>query len=471
MEKLCCIVLAAGMGKRMGGDRPKALTSTREKPLIDHVLDVLTPLRPDKTIVVTGHKHEMLEEYLAKSPSASSHSISFAFQEEQLGTGHAVKCALPELKGFEGTVVITYADHPLFQSETLSLFTRFHLAKKATLTMVTFKAPIPNNYGRIVRDAANQVLRITEAKDCSVEESLIDEVNSGVYAVDSAFLSPAVTGLENNNAQKEYYLTDIVEKAAKEGQRVEAFLLPDAQEAGGVNNPAELQAVNRILERRQIATLVQTGVIMDDPNSLFIDADVKVASGARLGPNIQLRGTTEIGSGAYLEGTQVIIDSKIGNDTIIKLGSRIESAIVGDRTSVGPFAHLRPGTTLGEECRIGNFVETKNANLSNGAKASHLTYLGDCTVGTESNIGAGTITCNYDGYNKSKTTIGAGVFVGSNSSLVAPITIGDGALIAAGSTITKSVPGDALALGRATQEIKEGWAGRRRKLLSERKKT
>lgn len=470
MEKLCCIILAAGMGKRMGGDRPKALASTREKPLIDHALDALAPLKPEKTIVVTGHKRELLEEHLKTSLSASPLSISFSVQEEQLGTGHAVRCALPQLQGFEGTVIITYADHPLFRSETLSLLCKFHSAKKATLTMVTFKAPLPNSYGRIVRDSSHNVLRITEAKDCSVEESLIDEVNSGVYAVDSAFLTPAINALENNNAQKEYYLTDIVEKAAKEGQRVEAFLLPDAQEAGGVNSPAELHGVNRILERRQVNALINAGVLLDDPNSLFIDATVQVASGVHIGPNVQLRGSTVIEEGARLEGTQIIINSRIGKDAVIKLGSRIEDAVVGARSSVGPFAHLRPGTSLGEECRIGNFVETKNAQLSNGAKASHLTYLGDCSIGTDTNIGAGTITCNYDGYNKSKTTIGAGVFIGSNSSLVAPITIGDGALVAAGSTITRSVPEHALAVSRAQQEVKEGWAGKRRKLLSERKK-
>jgi bifunctional UDP-N-acetylglucosamine pyrophosphorylase/glucosamine-1-phosphate N-acetyltransferase len=470
MEKLCCVILAAGMGKRMGGDAPKALSSTREKPLIDHALDALAPLKPVKTIIVTGHKRELLEEYLKGSASASSHSISFSLQETQLGTGHAVQCALPQLKGFEGTVIITYADHPLFKSETLSLLCKYHVVKKATLTMVTFKAPVPNNYGRIVRDATQKVMRITEAKDCSVEESLIEEVNSGIYAVDSAFLTPAIQALQNNNAQKEYYLTDIVEKAAKEGQRVEAFLLPDAEEAGGVNSPVELQGVNRILERRQVAALMQSGVLLDDPDSLFIDASVKVAPRAHIGPNVQLRGNTVIEEGVRLEGTQVIINSKIGKDTVVKLGSRIEDSVVGRRSSVGPFANLRPGTFLGEECRIGNFVETKNAQLSNGAKASHLTYLGDCTVGTDTNIGAGTITCNYDGYNKSKTTIGAGVFIGSNSALVAPLTIGDGALIAAGSTITKNVPVDALAVSRAQQEMKEGWASKRRKLLSERKK-
>ena len=463
------MILAAGIGKRMGGDLPKAIVKTREQALIDHVLDALSPLNPTKTIVVTGHKKELIEQYLATSHSAQPHNLHFVFQEEQLGTGHAVRCGIPALEGFSGTVVLTYADHPLFRPSTVKLFVDFHQAKKATLSMVSFTAPIPNNYGRIIRSAVERaVSRITEAKDCSVEESLITEVNSGVYAVDSAFLKPALEALTNNNAQKEFYLTDIVEKASKEGQRVEAFLLPNAEEAGGVNNLADLAQVNRVLARRHVQRLVASGVAVEDEASFFLDATVTIEPGARVGPNVQLRGATSIAAGVVLEGTNLIIDSKIDTAASIKLGSRIEGAVVGAETSVGPFAHLRPGTNLGSHCRIGNFVETKNAVLHDGAKASHLTYLGDCTVGKESNIGAGTITCNYDGYKKSKTVIGAGVFVGSNSSLVAPIKIGDGALVAAGSTITKDVPADGLGLARAKQENKEGWAERRRKLISDR---
>jgi bifunctional UDP-N-acetylglucosamine pyrophosphorylase/glucosamine-1-phosphate N-acetyltransferase len=470
MEQICCVILAAGMGKRMGGDLPKAIVKTREQALIDHVLDGLTPLHPVKTIVVTGHKKELIEQYLATSNSAQPHNLEFVFQEEQLGTGHAVKCAIPALEGFSGTVVLTYADHPLFRPSTIKLFLDFHQVKKATLSMVSFAAPVPNNYGRIIRSSTERtVSRITEAKDCSVEESLISEVNSGVYAVDSAFLKPALEALTNNNAQKEYYLTDIVEKASKEGQRVEAFLLPDAEEAGGVNNLTDLAQVNRVLSRRHIQKLVTSGVTVDDESSLFLDAAVSVEPGAKIGPNVQLRGATTIAKGVVLEGTNLIIDSTIGEGATIKLGSRLEGSIVGAESSVGPFANLRPGTNLGSHCRIGNFVETKNATLHDGAKASHLTYLGDCTVGKESNIGAGTITCNYDGYKKSQTVIGAGVFVGSNSSLVAPIKIGDGALVAAGSTITRDVPADSLGLARAKQEIKEGWAEKRRKVIKERR--
>jgi bifunctional UDP-N-acetylglucosamine pyrophosphorylase/glucosamine-1-phosphate N-acetyltransferase len=454
----------------MGGDLPKAVTQTREKALIDHLLDAITPLKPARTIVVAGHKQDVLRSYLATSASAKGHSIEIAIQDEQLGTGHAVKCALPSLQGFTGTVLITYADHPLFTAETLQLFTQYHSFKKATLTMLSFKAPPPNGYGKVIRNEKGHIVRITEAKDCNPEEALIAEVNSGFYAVDSAFLKPAVESLTNDNAQGEYYLTDIVEKACKEGQTVTAFPLADASEAAGVNTPYELSLVNDVLAQRQIKKLQLDGVSFADPKSCFMDATVTIAPGAHIGPNVQIRGTTKIETGAVIEGTALIKNSTISENAIIKLGSHVESSTIGRDSSVGPFAHVRPGSKIGEHCRIGNFVETKNATLHDGAKASHLTYLGDCVVGQNTNIGAGTITCNYDGYHKAQTTIGKDVFIGSNSALVAPVSVGDGALIAAGSVITRDVPADALSLGRARQENKEHWAKERRRSLEKSRK-
>ena len=439
----------------MGGDLPKAITQTREKALIDHLLDAVAPLKPAKTIVVAGHKQELLRAHLTSSPSAKAHSLEIAIQEQQLGTGHAVKCALPALKDFKGTVLITYADHPLFTTNTLNHFISYHSFKKATLSMLSFRAPPPNGYGKVIRDAKGDVVRITEAKDCNPEESLITEVNSGFYAVDSAFLKPAIESLSNSNAQGEYYLTDIVEKASKEGQTVAAFPLSDATEAAGVNTPLELALVNEVLAQRHIHQLQSDGVVFVDPKSCFLDANVSIAPGAHIGPNVQLRGDTTIATDVVIEGTAIIKSSTIGERAVIKLGSHVEHASVGEETSVGPFAHVRPGSKLGAHCRIGNFVETKNATLHDGAKASHLTYLGDCVVGKDTNIGAGTITCNYDGYKKATTSIGEGVFIGS-------VTIGNGALIAAGSVITRDVPSEALALGRAKQENKEQWAKRRR---------
>jgi bifunctional UDP-N-acetylglucosamine pyrophosphorylase/glucosamine-1-phosphate N-acetyltransferase len=470
MEDIFCVILAAGLGKRLGGETPKAITVTRDGALIDLVLSGLTTLKPKKTIIVTGHKRELLEQHIHTSAAAKDHTIEFAFQSEQRGTGHAAQCALPNLAGCKGTVVITYADHPLFTAQTLEHFLSYHTFKKATVSMISFTAPPPNGYGRIIRGSTREVLGITEAKDCNPEELLISEVNSGVYAVDSAFLKPALESLTNNNAQKEFYLTDIVAKAAKEGQTVCAFPLGDAREAAGVNDKTDLAFVNSVLAARHIRKLESMGVIFENPDSCSIDATVSIQPGARIGPNVQLRGTSSLAEDVVIEGSALIVDSHLARGAVVKLGCRVEGATIGAETSVGPFAHVRPGTTLGAHVRIGNFVETKNAKLEDGAKASHLTYLGDCSVGSETNIGAGTITCNYDGYSKHKTTIGKEVFIGSNSCLVAPLEIGDGALIAAGSAVTKNVPADALALGRATQTNKEGWAKARRDALEARKK-
>ena len=470
MDKICCVILAAGVGKRMGGDLPKALTQTREKALIDHVLFGLAPLKPSKTVIVVGHRRELLEEHLRNSPSAHGHSIEYVLQEQQLGTGDAVRAALPALASFQGTVILTYADHPLFTPKTLKHLLEFHSFKRATLSMLSFQAPPPNGYGRIIRAGTPaQVVRITEARDCSPEELLISEVNSGFYAVDSAFLKPAVEGLSNKNSQGEYYLTDIVEKAAKEGQTVVAFPLSAAEEAAGVNSPADLARINEVLARREILKLAESGVIFDDPHTCYLDATVTIAAGARIGPNVQLRGMTSIGSSVLIEGSSLIIDATIAANVVIKFGSRLEQCSVGEGSSVGPFANLRAGTVLAQEVRIGNFVETKNVTLQAGAKASHLSYLGDCSVGEGANIGAGTITCNYDGYNKARSIIGKNAFIGSNSCLVAPVTVGEGALVAAGSVITRDVPKDALGLGRAKQENKEGWAKLRREQREDKK--
>ena len=464
MDDLFCVVLAAGLGKRLGGELPKAMTQTRQGALIDLVLDGLKALKPVKTVVVVGHQREALELHISDSSAARGHTIEFAYQAEQLGTGHAVKCALPNLTGCNGTIVITYADSPLFTQETLKHFISYHSFKRATLSAISFLAPPPNGYGRFVRDSHGRIARITETKDCNPEELLIQEVNSGVYAVDSAFLKPAIEGLTNQNAQSEYYLTDIVAKAAGEGQTVCAFPLSDAREASGVNTQSDLRFINTILAQRQIRELEAQGVHFDDAATCYIDPTVAIAPGARIGPNIQLRGATSLGAGVICEGSSLLIDATVKSGAEIRLGSRIEGGIIGEGTTVGPFAHIRPGSELGAHCRIGNFVETKNAKLADGAKASHLTYLGDCKVGADSNIGAGTITCNYDGYKKSETNIGSGVFIGSNTSLVAPVTVGDGALVAAGSVITQNVPSDALALGRATQTNKDNWAKKRREL-------
>lgn len=448
----------------MLSDLPKALIRTRERYLIEHVLVSVANLKPERVIVVTGHLAELVEEEVKDSLARQAFScekLLFARQTEQRGTGDAVKSALGELKDFVGTVLIVCGDMPLVRTETLRGLLDLHAKEHATLSLITLQTQQPASYGRIVR-TSGRVTKIVEARDCSSEQLSINEINAAMYAVDSAFLEPAVKELKNENAQKEFYLTDIVGQAAKEGQTVSALVLHDEKEIQGVNTRYELALVNRSLMEKRIKELMEGGVEILDPNSVLIDATCKVEPGARIGPNVQLLGTTVIEAKVIIEGTALIFNSHIKRGAHIKLGVRMEDAQVGAGAAVGPFAHLRPGTELGDEVKIGNFVETKKAKLAKGAKASHLTYLGDCTVGEEANIGAGTITCNYDGYSKFETKIGRDVFIGSNSALVAPVTIEDGATVGAGSVITKNVGKDSLAFTRSPQVEKSGWSKRKR---------
>jgi bifunctional UDP-N-acetylglucosamine pyrophosphorylase/glucosamine-1-phosphate N-acetyltransferase len=458
MEKLAILILAAGLGKRMGGSEPKVLASLSGRPLLHYVLETAYELSPERVIVVTGYKSEAVESAALSFAGTHSPSPQFALQKEQLGTGHAVQCAIPALKGFTGTVLIMYGDVPLTRADTLRKLLATHRSDKATLSLVSLKTTADNSYGRVVRDDAGHVLRIVELRDCHGKDHLIDEFNSGIYAVDSAFLEPAIKELRNENAQKEYYLTDIVEQAVKEGQNVSALVTRVGEEVQGINDRYELSLVERVLLDRRRRKMIEGGVSLEDPASFFADPDVRVEAGARIGPNVVLRGNTTIESGAHLEGNAYLKNCIVKQGAELKCGVRAEDSTIGSATTVGPFAHLRPGTILEENVKIGNFVETKKAHLEKGAKASHLSYLGDCKVGQKANIGAGTIFCNYDGYNKFFTTIGAEVFVGSNSALVAPLNIGDGATIGAGSVITRDIDKDALAVTRASLITKQGWS-------------
>lgn len=469
MESIAVLILAAGLGKRMGTKQPKVLAPLYGGNLIQRVVSNASELSPERLVVITGHGREHVEESVQKGAEYFGYDfskISFAFQEEQLGTGHAVRSALDNLKGFTGTVLILCGDVPLIRAESLNRFVHKHHEASATLSLISVQLESPGSYGRIVRDKeTGSVQAIVEAKDCSEDQLLIREINSGIYAVDSAFLSPAVEGLSNDNAQGEYYLTDIIGKAVEEGQAVSGFTVESPEEIRGVNTRAELQFAEEAIRRRYILELVNSGVSIADTKSLWIDPDAKIEPGAYLGPNVSILGDTKIETGSIIEGTAWIKNAKIGKESVIKLGCRIEDSEIGDSCAVGPFAHIRPGTKLSEEVKIGNFVETKKASLAKGAKASHLTYLGDCTVGEAANIGAGTITCNYDGYKKSLTEIGEGAFIGSNSSLVAPVKIARNAVVGAGSTITRSVEEGFLALTRAEQRNVPGWHDKQRKKM------
>jgi bifunctional UDP-N-acetylglucosamine pyrophosphorylase / glucosamine-1-phosphate N-acetyltransferase len=469
MKPLAVIILAAGLGKRMLSDVPKVAIKTRVCSLIEHVLRSVAPMKPEQVMVVTGHKRELVEKTVTDGRCSGTYEdlpIGFAFQDKQLGTAHATQCGLDKLESFVGDVLILAGDVPLIETTTLRRLVEVHRNDHAALTLLTVRVSEENSYGRVVRGRQG-VERIVEARDCSEEELLIEEINSGIYVVDSKFLSESLKLIRNENAQKEFYLTDIVGIASSQGYRVAALTVRDELEVQGVNNREELLVVDRALRRRKISKLIASGVFVEDPDSLFLDEAVEIAPGATVGPMVQLIGSTVIEAGVVLEGNCRIVDSRIGANSRIRFGVSIEGATIESECAVGPFAHIRPGTHLEQEVRIGNFVETKAAHLMQGAKANHLSYLGDCRVGEKTNIGAGTITCNYDGYNKFKTEIGRGVFIGSNSSLVAPVTIGDGSVIAAGSVITKNVEADALAIARAPQVAKPGWADSRRRSKKE----
>lgn len=463
-EPLAVVILAAGLGKRMQSDTAKVMVAADGAPILDYVVRAALELNAQKIVVVTGYQRERVEAHLASrfTSDVSSKKICCAFQNEQRGTGDAVKAALPALEGFTGSVMILYGDIPLIRSKTLETLRTLHQKESATVTLLSVRTSFPAQYGRIMREASGRVVSIKEFKDCSEEERLINEINSGIYVIDSAFLPGAVAQIKNDNAQGEYYFTDIVAQAAKEGQALSCLVHFDLNEVQGVNNRVELAETSRALKQRRINLMIENGVTFTDPFSVDFSASVKIESGAIIGPHTTLSGDTIIEKGAIIEGFSVLNSTTVRSGAVVHQFVHATGAEIGADSVVGPFARLREGTILLGENKIGNFVETKNARLSLGAKASHLSYLGDCTVGERSNIGAGTITCNYDGKNKHKTTIADDAFIGSNTVLIAPVTVGRGAFIGAGSAISKDVEEDALALSRAEQKTIPGWAARRR---------
>jgi bifunctional UDP-N-acetylglucosamine pyrophosphorylase / glucosamine-1-phosphate N-acetyltransferase len=476
MDKIALIVMAAGLGKRMCSDLPKVVHRTFEMPIINHVLSEVTTINPKvyniaKIVVVTGHKSEIVKETIREGAAKnlfSLDSISFAYQAKQLGTGDAVKSALPELEGFQGTVLIINGDVPLITARSLEKLLETHIQEKATVSILTGLPDSPTGYGRIIRDAPQKFIKkIVEHKDCNPLELQVKEVNSGMYAVDSSFLKPAIESLTNTNSQGEYYLTDIVQKAFDEGQIVLPAVVDEFDEVQGVNTVYELSRVNKRLRATRIKALMLSGVQIADPDSVYIDPTVTIASKVYIGPNTHLRGATSIDEGVHIDGSAFIADTQIGKETVIKFSVCSQGAIIGEACKIGPFAQLRPGTVIKKNVKVGNFVETKNAILHENVSASHLTYLGDCEIGSNTNIGAGTITCNYDGESKFKTKVGENVFIGSNTSLVAPIVIQSGTTVGAGSVIAKrDIPEDSLVLSRPELIIKEGYMKKQKKKKS-----
>ena len=454
-SNLHIVVLAAGKGTRMKSALPKVLHRAGGLPLIDRVLASAAPLAPESVIVVVGHQTEQLQAHLAGS------GVQTAIQEPQLGTGHALLQAEPFLKGKTGTVVLLSGDVPLLRPATVQALVSHHVARRAAATVLTAAVPDPSGYGRIVRkDGA--ISAIVEHKDASASERQIAEINSGVYAFDLAPLFPALRQIGSSNAQGEYYLPDLVRVFRGQGLPVEAVSLPDPREILGVNSRKELAQVAGILRDRKNEDLMASGVTLVDPATTWVQPGVVVGPDTVLHPGVYLEGETRIGSGCEIHSGVRIIDSTIGDSVVINNFCVIRQSAVASGAVVGPFAQLRPASTVGENAHVGNFVELKNTTLGRGSKANHLAYLGDATIGEKVNVGAGTITCNYDGVAKHPTVIEDGAFIGSDSQLIAPVRVGKNAYVAAGSSITEDVPAGSLGIARGRQTNIADWAERKK---------
>jgi bifunctional UDP-N-acetylglucosamine pyrophosphorylase/glucosamine-1-phosphate N-acetyltransferase len=466
MSDLDVIILAAGQGTRMKSKTVKVLHRAAGRRIIDYVVDLAADVCERPPVIVIGHQRDAVQEAIGDRGR-------FAIQQQQKGTGHAVLMAaeILEREAARGRhVLILSGDVPLTRPETLRQLLDQHEAEKNALTLLTMKLDDPAMYGRVVRDENGAVGRIVEMKDASPEERAINEVNAGVYVFDAAHLFANLRSLSDDNAQGEYYLTDLIAVLRGRGERVGAVVAADATEALGVNSRADLAVVEAEIQRRVVEKLMADGVTFRNPTTVVIDSTVTIGNDSVVYPFVTIEGTTKIGSGCVIEPGVHLVNVTIGENVHVKTGTVAEDAVIEDDAAVGPYAHLRPGSHLGRHVKVGNFVETKKARFGDGAKASHLSYIGDAEIGADVNIGAGTITCNYDGVNKNTTVLEDGVFIGSDTQLVAPVRVGKGAYVGAGSTITKDVPADALALSRVPQRVVEGWAAKRRAEIASRKK-
>jgi len=447
------VILAAGKGTRMKSRIPKVLHRVGGAALIDHLLRAAAGLQPETQTLVIGHQTEDLKAHF------EGREVAFAIQEPQLGTGHALLQAESALTGRTGCVLLLSGDVPLIRAETLTALVDHHLARGAAATVLTAIFDSPDGYGRIVRkDGA--ITAIVEHKDASAEERKIREINSGIYVFDLPPLFDALRQVGSSNAQGEYYLPDLVRVFRQMGRPVEAVVLADSVEILGVNSRKELADVAAVLRDRKNAELMASGVTIIDPASTWIQPDVTVGADTVIHPNVYLEGATRVGAGCELNAGVRVVDSVIGDGVVISNYCVIRQSVVDRGARIGPFAQLRPDSHVGESAHVGNFVELKKTTMGKGAKANHLAYLGDATIGEKVNIGAGTITCNYDGVNKHQTIIEDGAFIGSDSQLIAPVRVGRGAYVAAGSSITQDVPEGTLAIARSRQVNKPGWIAR-----------
>ena len=458
MSDIHIVILAAGKGTRMKSADPKVLHRAGGFSLIEHVLRAADALRPATTVIVVGHLSARVKDTLRERLG-----LGFALQEPQLGTGHALLQAEPHLAGKSGTVVLLSGDVPLLRPATLRSLVETHTALGATATVLTARVDRPQGYGRVVRDAGGRIAAIVEDKDTTAAEREIDEINSGIYAFAVEPLFAALKSIGAANAQGEYYLPDLVRIYRERGLAVETVSLADPREILGVNSRRELADVTAILKATKNEELMASGVSLIDPASAWVGPDVTIGPDTVIHPNVYLEGRTRIGSGCEIHAGVRIVDSSVDDGVVINNFCVISESHIASGARIGPFAHIRPQSDVGEGAHVGNFTELKKTTLGKGSKANHLSYLGDATIGEHVNIGAGTITCNYDGTHKHPTVIEDGAFIGSDSQLVAPVRVGKGAYVAAGSSIVEDVPAGALGIARGKQANKAGWVEKKRK--------
>ena len=455
--KLSAVILAAGKGTRMKSARAKVLHPVLGVPLLEHVVRTVASFQPDPLILVVGHQADAVES------AFSGRGLEFVRQDPPLGTGHAVLAARERLAAHpDRTLLVVNGDVPLLRRETLAALLEAHHRAGAAATLLTAVLDEPEAYGRVLRDA-DGVCAVVEARDARADELEVKEINAGIYTFEVSPLLEVLGALRPQNAQGELYLTDVVRLLRAAGRRVAAVVAPDPREALGVNTGAELAEAARLLRRRRNEALMAAGASLEDPDTIHIGLDVAVEPDATILPFTILEGKTTVAAGARVGPYARLVDTQVGAGAQILDHCLLRESVVEAGASVGPFAHIRPESRIGPRAKVGNFVELKKTALGEGSKAPHLSYIGDATVGPAVNIGAGTITCNYDGTSKHPTRIEAGAFIGSDTTLVAPVTVGAGAYVGAGSAITEDVPPGALALGRARQVIKEGWAEARKK--------
>lgn len=452
---LTIVILAAGLGTRMKSKQAKVLHRAGGLTLVEHVVRTAKALNPDRVITVIGHQADKVRVVL------QPYGVDFALQTEQKGTGHALASCREQAAG-DGLLMVLYGDCPLLRAETLRQFLDQHKASGRAASVITTDLDDPTGYGRILLDGEGQVAAIVEQKAATPEQLAIRTINSGIYCFDAELLWRHIGEIEPNNPAREYYLTDIVEIFRRAGHSVAPFDVPDENELLGINTRVELAQVDRIFRDRKVRQLMLDGVTIERPETVTIDPDVTVGPDSVIGPFAQLLGTTAIGENCRVGACSIVENSQLADTVEIAAFTIVADSRIETGARVGPYARLRMHNHVEAGVQIGNFVELKKTHMGAGAKAQHLAYLGDSEIGSKSNIGAGTITCNYDGVHKHKTHIGKGAFIGSNSTLVAPVTIGDGSYVGAASVITKEVPDDSLAIGRAHQVVKEGWAAARR---------